>query len=175
MNKFYIFIGCCFNTDKISTAGFFHSENNKRLWCHIMYCMQHRRFERNTFKTIKNSMSLRGAWNLFHFVIRTRENITILSHSWNNLQFNVSSIYMHFITSKLKDFCMMICKVTRNAKYSLLKENNLIVYFPFWRDGKYSDIFLIILICCKRISSDAKSSFFAPLPWIYFVGFVGGI
>ena len=67
---------------------------------------------------------------------RACENINILSHSWNNLQFNVSSIYMymHFIISKLKDFYMMIWKVTRNAKYSLLKENNLL--FPLLKRWK---------------------------------------
>lgn len=37
-------------------------------------------------------------------------------------------------TCKLKDFCMMICKVTRNAKFSFLKENNLC--FPLLKKWK---------------------------------------
>ena len=65
VNKYYIFICCCFNTDKISTVGFFFSVKIISD-CDVTLCIACNIAD---LKTIENSMSLLGVWNLFHFVI----------------------------------------------------------------------------------------------------------
>ena len=77
-------------------------ENNKRVWRHVMHCMQCLRFEQtwDCWKTKENVISRKFMlltlniefisrvrqffFFIFSLVLRTRENIKkIMSHSWN--------------------------------------------------------------------------------------------
>ena len=90
LNKSNIFTGCYFHTVKIKKNILYSlCEINKRMWRHVMNCIQRTKFERNMFKNERkcneqnNQCFGHWIWNLFHSLDRIFLIIKILSREIN--------------------------------------------------------------------------------------------